>query len=519
VSSKEGGRVVYSVQCLFVGLVLILPIFGPAQEWVVRYNGPCNGYDWANAIAVDDAGNIYVTGQSYGADTNFDYTTVKYDASGVEQWVVRYDGPINDEDAALAIALDNVGNVYVTGASCGPGTSYDITTLKYNASGVEQWVARYDGPGHWTDWASAIAVDNEGNIYVTGGSWGSGTYDDYTTIMYNTSGVEQWVARYDGLAKDTDCAYAIALDNAGNIYVTGHSYGGGTFRDYATVKYDALGVEQWVVRYNGIGNENDCANAIALDSVGDVYVTGKSWGSGTYEDYATVKYNASGVEQWVARYDGSGNGYDRANAIAVDNADNICVTGQSWGSGSSSDYATVKYDASGVEQWVARYNGPSNGADGANAITLDNTGNIYVTGGSGLGGQGDFATVKYDSWGAEQWVARYNGPGNGDDGAKAIALDDAGNIYVTGPSYGSGTFEDYATIKYSPTGVAENTSTLVDQHEITTTIFNGSLHLPGDKKCKVFDIMGRIVEPLKITRGIYFIETDGVVTQKVVKVR
>jgi len=85
-----------------------------------------------------------------------------------------------------------------------------------------------------------------------------------------------------------------------------------------------------------------------------VYVTGQSAGSGTSDDYATIKYNASGVQEWVARYNGPGNRDDRAYAIAVDDAGNVYVTGQS-GLGIWADYATIKYNASGVEQWVARY--------------------------------------------------------------------------------------------------------------------------------------------------------------------
>jgi hypothetical protein len=120
---------------------------------------------------------------------------------------------------------------------------------------------------------------------------------------------------------------------------------------------------------------------------------------------------------------------------------------------------------------------------------------------------------------AQEWVARYDGPGSGGDRGNAIAVDNASCVYVTGRSVGSGTSWDYATIKYSPTGIEENKLTVKKGNEITTTIFRGSLHLPEGKKCKVFDITGREVEPERIQPGIYFIEVDGVVTQKVVKVR
>ncbi len=431
------------------------------EEWVARYNGPGNSGDYANAIAVDGSGNVYVTGESYGSGSSFDYMTVKYNSEGEEQWVARYDGPGNSSDEAHAIAVDGSGNVYVTGYSKGSDTYYDYATVKYNSSGQEQWVARYDGPGNDDDYASAIAVDGSGNVYVTGGSEGSGTSSDYATVKYNSSGEEQWVARYNGPGNGNDYANAIAVDGSGNIYVTGRSYNSDSDIeddwDYATVKYNSEGQEQWVARYDGPENSYDKATAIAVDGSGNVYVTGYSKGSDTYYDYATVKYNSSGEEQWVARYNGPGNYYDYAHAIAIDGSGNVYVTGESRGSGTFDDYATVKYNSSGQEQWVARYNGPGNSGDGANAIAVDGSGNIYVTGSSynldlDIKDDWDYATVKYNSEGQEQWVARYNGPGNSSDEANAIAVDGSGNVYVTGSSVGSGTSFDYMTVKYNSEG-------------------------------------------------------------------
>ena len=313
------------------------------EEWVARYDGPASGQDGAHAIAIDGAGNVYVTGHSYSSETDCDYATVKYNSSGTEQWVARYNG--GGYDYATAMAIDGAGNVYVTGLSDGSETRDDYATVKYNTSGVEQWVARYDGPESYRDVAYAIAIDDAGNVYVTGGSGGSGTGEDYATVKYNPSGTEQWVARYDGPESDYDRARAIAIDGAGNVYVTGKSKGSGTDTDYdyATVKYDSTGIEQWVARYDGPESGGDCATAIAVDDAGNVYVTGYSDGLGTHDDYATVKYDSSGTEQWVARYDGPESGNDVAYAIAIDDAGNVYVTGESIGSGTWTDYATVKY--------------------------------------------------------------------------------------------------------------------------------------------------------------------------------
>jgi len=365
-------------------------------------------------------------------------------------WVRRYNGPGNDWDNACAIAVDGFGNVYVTGVSDGSGTSWDYATIKYDSSGNELWVQRYNGPENYSDWAWAIAVDGSGNVYVTGRSYGSGTDNDYATIKYDPDGNQLWVQTYNGPGNYSDYAYAIAVDGSGNVYVTGVSYGSGTSTDYATIKYDPDGNQLWEKRYNGPANNHDYAWAIAVDGSGNVYVTGRSYGSGTYEDYTTIKYDPDGNQLWEKRYNGLANLYDEALAIAVDGSGNVYVTGLSVGSDTFTDYATIKYDPDGIQLWEKTYNGPGNNHDNAYAIAVDDSGNVYVAGASyGSGTDYDYATLKYDPQGTQLCVKRYNGPANDWDNVFAIAVDGSGNVYVTGKSVGSGTDYDYATIKYS----------------------------------------------------------------------
>lgn len=421
------------------------------QEWAARYNGPPgNNHDYAYSTAVDGSGNVYVTGSSIGSGTGYDYSTVKYNSAGVQQWVRRYNGPGNSEDLGYRIAVDISGNVYVTGASTGSvGSDHDYATIKYNSSGDSLWVRRYRGPGNSGDDAYSLAVDGLGNVYVTG--YSIGTNGDYLTIKYNSSGDSLWVRRADWGVNDA--ATSITVDGSGNVYVTGLSY---RFSGYAylTIKYNSSGEEKWVREYDGFGY--DVAHKIAVDGSGNVYVTGYSGGSGT-DDYLTIKYDSSGTEKWQRRYNGPGNSNDTAYSLALDISGNIYVTGSSTGSGTGTDYATIKYNSSGDSLWVRRYNGPGNGSDAARSLLLDGSGNLYLTGASAGSGTGnDYATIKYNSSGVQQWVQRYNGPGNGSDYAYLLVLDGSGNVYVTGASLGSGTGNDYATIKYSQTGIVFN---------------------------------------------------------------
>jgi len=452
-------RAGFCVALFLLGVTLLIPwgegrSLAPAEKWVARYNGPRNGYDGASAIAVDGSGNVYVTGISgyiYSEEEESaiagDYVTIKYNINGIQLWVQRYDGPAKGMDWPSAVAVDGLGNVYVTGFSLGLGSDNDYTTIKYNTNGKQLWVKRYNGPGNGADNAFAVAVDGSGNVYVTGNSKGSDPYGDYATIKYNTNGKQLWVKRYNGLGNGDDSANAIALDGSGNVYVTGGSEYSGFNHDYVTIKFNTNGIQLWIARYNGPGNEWDYAHAIAVDGSGNVYVTGMSEGSDTGSDYATIKYNTNGLQLWSKRYNGPGNWWDAACAIAVDGSGNVCVTGSSLGLSTiygNYDYATIKYNTNGLQLWVQRYDGPTKGEDWASEVAMDGSGNVYVTGSS----YGDYATVKYGPNGKQLWVKRYDGPSKGDDGAAAIAVDKSGNVYVTGASYGSGTDSDYATVKY-----------------------------------------------------------------------
>jgi plastocyanin len=423
--------------------------------WVRRYNGPGNSDDYAHALAVDSSGYVYVTGHSTGIGTGLDYATIKYLPNGDTAWVRRYNGPGNGNDEPYAIAVDGAGNVYVTGYSIGSDTYYDYATIKYHVNGDTAWVRRYNGQGDSTDYAYAIAVDDSNNVYVTGHSWGSGSGLDYATIKYHPNGDTAWVRRYNGPGNANDFAYAIAIDDSGNVYVTGYGCQHTTYpnnRDYLTIKYYPDGDTAWVRRYNGPGDADDYAYAIAVDCSGNVCVTGYSYQLPTYPynpDYATIKYYSDGDTAWVRRYNGPGNSGDYALGIAVDDSNNIYVQGDSEGSGTSLDYATIKYHVNGDTSWVRRYNGSADSIDYAGAITVDSSNNVYVAGWSlDSVTYFDYATIKYYPNGATAWVRIYNGPANGWDEVSAIAVDGSGNVYVTGQSWGSGSDYDYATIKY-----------------------------------------------------------------------
>ncbi len=515
------------------------------QLWKAFYNGPANSDDIPCDLIVDETGNVYVTGYSVGIESIYDFATVKYDPNGNELWIERYDGLIHGSDSASSLVIDNSGNVYVAGHSADNSVNGHYVIVKYDLNGNQLWTEQYenesgvyengcnlvkdgydniylacnisDSVGR-SDYATikyncegeqiwdktygdiigiggfieSLAMDNFGNIYVTGQRecfdiepcyktikydmngvqlWGaefggksiaadiSGNvyvtgYEreyDYVTVKYDSDGNELWTAVYNGDANGPDYVCSVAPDYNENIFVTGMSAGIDTGDDYATVKYDSNGNELWVRRYNGTRNGYDRAYDMALDKSGNVYVTGSSSNSGTYADYTTIKYDPNGNQLWIAIYNGPANTDDVARCIILDEFGNIYVAGASSGIGTNSDFATVKYDVNGNQLWVARYNRGGSSSEVAESIVLDALGNVYVSG-FGSNNNKDYVTVKYDANGTQQWVARYNGTANSDDYASCSGIDKNGNVYVSGSSIGIGTAYDWATVKYDPNG-------------------------------------------------------------------
>jgi outer membrane protein assembly factor BamB len=441
-----------------------------AQLWVQRYNGPGNGFDAAASVAVSPGGGtVFVTGSSTGA-----YATVAYSAvTGARLWASRYKGPGGSTAASVAVSPDG-RKVFVTGTSEGATTGDDYATVAYDAAtGAQLWAKRYNGPGNGLDRAASVAVSPRGTaVFVTGSSAGATSRGDYATVAYSAAtGTQLWASRYNGPAnRDDVAASVVASRTGGRVFVTGTSEGTATGADYATIAYSAAtGAQLWARRYDGPIHSFDTARAVAVSPTGGtVFVTGTvtaaSGGGAPAADYGTVAYNAAtGGQLWARLYNGSSRlitPEDRAFAVAVSPAGGrVFVTGESLGgSATGYDYATVAYTTStGSRLWASRYNGPKNGPDSARALAVSRGGQkVFVTGSSGgTSPYADYATVAYNTaTGARLWAQRYNGPVNRDDIAYSVAASRAGNVFVTGQSVGSirpGYFPgfDYATIAYS----------------------------------------------------------------------
>ena len=497
------------------------------QDWLTRTDSVS-----AEDIAVDRIGNVYVAGTIFRGTSGLNICLVKYNSAGSQQWIKEYNGIGDDLDAPTAIALDTSGNIFITGYSFrGPAlTNDEIVTLKYNPNGDTLWVRHYNSPGTRIDRAFALAVDSAGNAYVGGYlnniSFGNVYGEDYITIKYSPDGTQLWAAQYHVFDGSVN---ALSVDPNGNVYVTGVGLNSSSSSssEYITIKYNSNGDSVWVNRFDGVGSGSDNATTITIDDSGYVYIAGYSAGSNGYYDYVTIKYNEAGVEQWVKRYDGPVNEDDKAVGIVVDKNQNVYVTGEaSVMSGSFvRDFATIKYNKDGDSIWVKLYDGPGNSLDKPKDIAMDSIGNIYITGGSigtGFSGYLDYATIKYSSNGDSLWTRRYNAA-DLEDNPEAVTIDKSGNVYVTGNSQDSFTSGGSVTIKYSqtPTGVYQTNLNLPDEYYLRQNYpnpFNPVTNIicriskSEFVSLKVYDVLGNEIAVLinqEKPAGNYSVEFNG----------
>jgi hypothetical protein len=278
-------------------------------------------------------------------------------------------------------------------------------------------------------------------------------------VAYSPNGTQLWVNRFsDATAATGDGATSVAVNsNTGVGFATGQSLFNGTY-EYATEAISAAGKNQWVKHYNGTGNGTDTAQAVAVSpATGDVFVTGYSYGGATGYDYATVGYSASGTQLWAKRYARTGGGNDFATSVAVNAGGSaVYVTGRSTAPNAQFDYVTVAYSATGVKQWLRTYNGPAgaNADDEAVGVAVNQTsGNVYVTGESYNNSHDgyDYATIDCSPGGTTLWTSRYAASPAINNRAHALAINPVtGDVYVTGSSGNSQGEFDYATVGCAP---------------------------------------------------------------------
>lgn len=357
------------------GNILVLKL-DAAKNLLWEQNFGDDGSQRPVAVAVDAAGSVYVAG-----DTDNDVLLLKYSAQGQLAWSRVYDGPASSSDNAVDLTVDAQGNPILVASSRGVGTRGDFATLKYNPAGALLWERRYDGPGSFSDFPEAITADAAGNVYVTGSARTENSDDDYVTIKYAASGVMQWTRTFDPGEGTDEYARDVAVDGTGNVYVTGIAGGTVDFEDYwaATLKYNSAGELQWerrVQRPDGRGARGDY---VFVDGTGGIRVTGTAEDGAVTSDFFAARYTADGTPQWVRYYNGPVGEDDEVADSAIDSSGQTYITGYSEGEGAP-EIATLRYDADGNLVWSERYASAEGGEAGVGALAVDDARNVYLTG-------------------------------------------------------------------------------------------------------------------------------------------
>ncbi len=476
------------------------------KQWDKTVNGSINNEDYFTKSAVDDSGNVYLTGTIYNSPTGRDIMFRKYNSSGELVWQHDYSSATPDgQDGGVGILYKN-GYVYITGDVETTLNVKDIIVIKRDAvSGNLIWSKTYNGAGNSNDHVYTFTLDNAGNVYICGMSSNGATDFDMLIVKYNSSGGFQW--DYTGGGNGFDRGIDIEIDNSGNVFACGTDVASNVFSEIVTLKFQPDGsMMAEVYLENGV-DSNDAASNIAIDAQGNVYTTGYVETLNQQMNIALVKYNNAGVQQWVRYYNGTSNGSDAVRDMKIDAAGNICLTGYSFSSVSNLDYITIKYNPAGSLLWAARYIGDYLAGDNiATGITLDDSANVYITGGSRESSAGsDIVTVKYNTAGSLQWVMKQNGSVNTSyqEYGRCIAVDNINNVFVAGVNDAS----DGILIKYvqAPIGIQPNGSEIPNEFVLKQNYpnpFNPSTNIEfsvpesGIVKLALYDILGREVSIL-----------------------
>lgn len=262
--------------------------------WDITFDGADGGYNSANDVAVDAAGDVYAVGEIDVPDDFGNLWVGKYGADGDEDWFDTFNGGADDYDTALGIAVDADGFVYAVGSVVDPGEKANVWVRKYGPDGDEVWTRSFNNTDFdLDDEAHDVAVDAEGGVYVVGFTMVGLSDTDLWLRKYNADGDVEWTVTEAGSADGVDRGTGVAVGPDGALYVVGWLITSGTGSDILVRRYDPeTGDEIWtdLVNYDGAEQAQD----VAVDDAGNIYVVGE----------APVTDEATNI--WLRKYDPDG---------------------------------------------------------------------------------------------------------------------------------------------------------------------------------------------------------------------
>jgi hypothetical protein len=425
------------------------PYVLPNVDWIKYYSQRSGTSSAPNAL--DANSNVYLAGYT-GISTVSDIIALKYDSTGVLKYNYSYNN--GGYDNANAIKVDLAGNAYVAGVSAGTTTGLDYYIFKLSPTGAVLWSRRYDRGFNLTDEATDLCVDASGNVYVTGKSMNSsGKYDVVTLKLNSTNGTIAWTHVYNNVSSNKDdIGTGIVISSNGQIiYVTGNTINTTGNTDIVTYALKTSnGGTQWSpIVTNGTANSNDNSNGI-IRSGQNIVICGELNNSGSGLDYCTIKYNGlTGAIIFNKTYD-FGATTNRATALVKDSTGNIGVVGTAF-NGSIIEYHTIFYDSVGTQYAVNKETTGLTSLAADPQITNDTIAHHWYVSGEKSRSTKDIFVYQITPAGNTSWRQYVDGQNSDVDAATGVSVNGIGVVYVAAQSKNSSASFDYTTIKFNQT--------------------------------------------------------------------
>lgn len=415
------------------------------QDWAT-FDGTQN-YFLKAAVATDQYDATYVAGATLNSSGNYDILVSKYDPSGNVVWTDTYDGAGNGDDAALAIQVDSHCNLYLTGTTfTSTADTLDVITINYDSAGARQWIAVYSGSDGLADGGTTIAAD-QNYLYVGGVETGSTTEEDFLVLKYSFSGSLIWSNTYDENGTTDVCTdLRVGIKK---ITLVGATQTGAYDWDYLTASFGInTGTMSTHATASGGTAGFDKVTAMEKDGFDNIYITGTAANGVSGYDVFTIKLDTNLNVVWDATYNSGGSNDDVGNAIAIDGSGNIIVGGYSTTTSQNTDFTTIKYNSSGVQQWVQSWNDVADSSDTLKSILVEPSGDIIVSGTAWDGLGYGFHSIKYNTSGSIVWEIPFKDKYGYDDHVVNMAHCQNGGFVVAGQSVAPNGDLSYVTVKY-----------------------------------------------------------------------
>jgi uncharacterized delta-60 repeat protein len=358
-------------------------------------------------------------------------------------WVDRYDGPAHDNDYGEAVTSDANGNVFVAGftfEAVPPSLLVPrFLTIKYGPDGTRLWTRTYT-TGSVYGSAYRVASDSAGAVIVSGIVQQS----DWAVVKYDASGNQQWVRSRDASNTAMTGPSDLAIGSDDSVYVSG-------FDSFATLtKYNAAGTEQWTRQHTAAPSAFE---SIAIDASDNVYAAGLVSSGTLSNECLLIRYNSAGTTAWVRTFGTPGvSALDGIARVEIAPDQSVIVTGTLGGNtAAGTDVFVRRYDAAGNLLWSQTLGITPNRDDTVFGLAVAGDGGISLGGSTTNASYAvDTLVARYTLAGSLEWNAVYGGPDA--DWCRQIAHDAAGGIYAAGVrGIGSGAYE-YQCVRFTPAG-------------------------------------------------------------------